>query len=57
MTSKFAVRAFSECLRQELRDSPGIEVATILPAAIDTPIFTQAANYSGRRVRPQRRTR
>jgi NAD(P)-dependent dehydrogenase (short-subunit alcohol dehydrogenase family) len=52
VTSKFAVRAFSECLRQELRDSPGIAVATILPAAVDTPIFAQAGNYSGRRVRP-----
>src|SRR6266571_8291112 len=27
VTSKFAVRAFSECLRHELRDTPGIAVA------------------------------
>ncbi len=52
VTSKFAIRAFSDCLRQELADSPGIEVATILPQAVDTPIFRQAANYVGRRVRP-----
>jgi NAD(P)-dependent dehydrogenase (short-subunit alcohol dehydrogenase family) len=52
VTSKFAVRAFSECLRQELRDAPAINVATILPATVDTPIFDQAANYSGRRARP-----
>ena len=51
-TSKFAVRAFSECLRHELRDVPGIDVATILPQAVDTPIFAHAANYSGRAVRP-----
>jgi NAD(P)-dependent dehydrogenase (short-subunit alcohol dehydrogenase family) len=51
VTSKFAVRAFSECLREELSDSPGIDVATILPATVDTPIFAQAANFSGRRVR------
>jgi NAD(P)-dependent dehydrogenase (short-subunit alcohol dehydrogenase family) len=51
VTSKFAVRAFSECLRHELRDAPGIDVATILPATVDTPIFRQAANYTGRRVR------
>jgi NAD(P)-dependent dehydrogenase (short-subunit alcohol dehydrogenase family) len=51
VTSKFAVRAFSECLREELRDEPDIDVATILPATVDTPIFDQAANYTGRRVR------
>jgi NAD(P)-dependent dehydrogenase (short-subunit alcohol dehydrogenase family) len=52
VTSKFAVRAFSECLRHELRDLPDIDVATILPQAVDTPIFAHAANYSGRAVRP-----
>src|SRR4051812_48570556 len=46
VTSKFAVRAFSACLRHELRDAPGIDVATILPAAVDTPIFRQAANFA-----------
>jgi NAD(P)-dependent dehydrogenase (short-subunit alcohol dehydrogenase family) len=44
--------AFSECLRHELRDIPDIDVATILPQAVDTPIFAHAANYSGRAVRP-----
>ncbi len=52
VTSKFAVRAFSQCLRHELRDAPGIEVATILPAPVDTPIFKVAANYAGRAPRP-----
>jgi NAD(P)-dependent dehydrogenase (short-subunit alcohol dehydrogenase family) len=52
VTSKFAVRAFSECLRQELTDTPGIHVATVLPQAVDTPIFAHAANYSGRPARP-----
>jgi NAD(P)-dependent dehydrogenase (short-subunit alcohol dehydrogenase family) len=52
VASKHAVRAFSECLRQELRDTPGIGVATMLPAAVDTPIFARAGNYSGRPVRP-----
>jgi NAD(P)-dependent dehydrogenase (short-subunit alcohol dehydrogenase family) len=51
VSSKFAVRAFSECLRQELRDAPNIDVATILPATVDTPIFQLAANYSRRRLR------
>jgi NAD(P)-dependent dehydrogenase (short-subunit alcohol dehydrogenase family) len=52
VTSKFAVRAFSECLRQELADEPRIHVTTLLPQAVDTPIFDNAANYSGRRPRP-----
>jgi NAD(P)-dependent dehydrogenase (short-subunit alcohol dehydrogenase family) len=52
VTSKFAVRAFSECLRHELRDTPGIAVAAMLPAAVDTPIFRWAGNFSGRAVRP-----
>jgi NAD(P)-dependent dehydrogenase (short-subunit alcohol dehydrogenase family) len=52
VTSKFAVRAFSECLRHELRDEAGIDVATILPQAVDTPIFARAANCAGRAVRP-----
>jgi NAD(P)-dependent dehydrogenase (short-subunit alcohol dehydrogenase family) len=52
VASKFAVRAFSEALRHELRDLPDIDVATMLPQAVDTPIFGNAGNYSGRVVRP-----
>ena len=54
ITTKFAVRGFSECLRLELRDTPNIHVCTILPASIDTPIFQHAANYTGRAVKPLR---
>jgi NAD(P)-dependent dehydrogenase (short-subunit alcohol dehydrogenase family) len=52
VTSKFAVRALSECLREEVRSTPGVDVVTILPQASDTPIFRRAANFSGRPVRP-----
>jgi len=52
VASKFALRGFSECLRQELRDAKGIDVALLLPHAVDTPIFPHSANYSGRSVRP-----
>jgi NAD(P)-dependent dehydrogenase (short-subunit alcohol dehydrogenase family) len=55
VASKHAVRAFSECLRQELRNDPGIEVATMLPQAADTPIFRHAGNYTGRQVCPMPR--
>ena len=50
-TSKFAIRGFSEALRQEVLDRPNIHVCTILPAVIDTPFYQHAANFSGLRVR------
>jgi NAD(P)-dependent dehydrogenase (short-subunit alcohol dehydrogenase family) len=50
-SSKFAIRGFSEALRQEVLDQPGIHVCTVLPSVIDTPFFQHAANFSGRDVR------
>jgi NAD(P)-dependent dehydrogenase (short-subunit alcohol dehydrogenase family) len=50
-TSKFAIRGFSEALRQEVLDQPGIQICTVMPSVIDTPFFQHAANFSGRRVR------
>jgi NAD(P)-dependent dehydrogenase (short-subunit alcohol dehydrogenase family) len=52
VVSKNAVRAFSECLAGELVNDDDIHVATIVPQAVDTPIFEHAANYDGRQVRP-----
>jgi hypothetical protein len=51
--SKAAVRAVGGCLRQELRLSGahGIHVCTVLPAALDTPLWEHTANYTGRQVR------
>ncbi|MDP8922972.1 MAG: SDR family NAD(P)-dependent oxidoreductase, partial [Chloroflexota bacterium] len=46
VASKWAVRGWSATLRQELFDS-GVDVCTILPASIDTPLFQHAANYTG----------
>jgi NAD(P)-dependent dehydrogenase (short-subunit alcohol dehydrogenase family) len=51
IASKSAVRAFSECLRGELRHLPDVHVTTVAPQAVDTPIFDNAADYSGRRIR------
>jgi NADP-dependent 3-hydroxy acid dehydrogenase YdfG len=48
--SKHAVRAISDCVRQEVLDVPGIAVCTILPGPVDTPIFASAANVTGWRV-------
>jgi short-subunit dehydrogenase len=54
ITSKFAIRGLGECLRAELLDVPDIHISTIMPASIDTPIFQQAANYTGTAVKPLR---
>jgi NAD(P)-dependent dehydrogenase (short-subunit alcohol dehydrogenase family) len=51
VSSKFAVRGFSETLRQELGDLPNVHVCTVKPSPIDTPIFASAANYSSRAVK------
>jgi NAD(P)-dependent dehydrogenase (short-subunit alcohol dehydrogenase family) len=51
VSSKFAVRGFSEALRQELGDLPDVHVCTVSPSPIDTPIFASAANHSGRAVK------
>jgi short-subunit dehydrogenase len=50
VAAKHAVHGFGKSLRQELtlagmRD---IHVCTVMPAAVDTPFFQHAANYSGR---------
>jgi short-subunit dehydrogenase len=47
VSSKFAVRGFSEALRQELDDLPNVHICTVSPSPIDTPIFASTANYSG----------
>ena len=52
LTSKWGLLGFSDVLRQELRDAPGIAVCTVLPRAVDTPIYRHAANYVGREIRP-----
>ena len=53
VSSKFALRGFGECLRDDLRGD-GIDVCTILPASIDTPLFQHGANYTGRAAKPLR---
>jgi NAD(P)-dependent dehydrogenase (short-subunit alcohol dehydrogenase family) len=51
--SKFAIRALSESLRQEIEvlDKADIHICTIMPATIDTPFFRHAANFTGRVVK------
>jgi short-subunit dehydrogenase len=50
--SKSAILSFAESLRMELLDVPDIHVCSVLPAAIDTPFFQHAANFTGREPKP-----
>ncbi|WP_205473861.1 SDR family oxidoreductase [Nocardioides sp. SYSU D00038] len=45
--SKWAVRALARHLDLENRDLPGVHVDYVAPGGVDTPIYTQAANYAG----------
>ncbi len=50
--SKWGQRAVLRTLQQETRDEPGVHVCIVSPGSINTPIYYQAANYSGQAVRP-----
>ena len=50
VTSKFAIRGFTRCLRQETADLDDIDVCAVLPEAVDTPIFDHAANHTGQEI-------
>jgi NAD(P)-dependent dehydrogenase (short-subunit alcohol dehydrogenase family) len=51
VATKFAIRGFTSCLRQELRETPGIRVCLVMPWAVDTPVYSKAGNVFGRRAR------
>jgi short-subunit dehydrogenase len=53
VSSKYAIRGLSESLRMELElegNAKNIHVCTVMPASIDTRLFQNAANYTGRKV-------
>ncbi len=52
VVSKWGVRALARILAIETRDNRNINVVPVSPGSIDTPIYTQAANYAGRIGRP-----
>src|SRR5690606_15909755 len=52
--SKYGLRGYSEALRAELHDWPGIRICDVFPSVIDTPGFSHAANYTGKALRPPR---
>ncbi len=50
-TSKAAIRGMTQCLQQEMAYEENIHICTVLPATIDTPLFQNAANYMGRKIK------
>lgn len=50
--SKFAVRGLDVSLQEELAETPGINICTVVPSVIDTPFFRHAANYYGETAQP-----
>lgn len=50
-TSKAAVRGLSLSLENEYADDDNIHICAVLPSTIDTPLFQNAANYMGRKVK------
>ncbi|MEV6825237.1 SDR family NAD(P)-dependent oxidoreductase [Amycolatopsis sp. NPDC051102] len=50
--AKWGQRAVLRTLQQETRDAPGVSVCIVSPGSINTPIYYQAANYTGHAVRP-----
>jgi NAD(P)-dependent dehydrogenase (short-subunit alcohol dehydrogenase family) len=51
-TAKWGQLAIARTLQQETRDHPGIHVCIVSPGSTNTPIYYQAANYTGRAARP-----
>ena len=49
VVSKFGLRGLSEAIRADVAEIPGIHVCTVLPYAVDTPHFQDAANATGKR--------
>jgi NAD(P)-dependent dehydrogenase (short-subunit alcohol dehydrogenase family) len=47
VTAKWGMRGLARALRLETRDAKGIEICTLSPGSVDTPIYTSAANYAG----------
>lgn len=51
-TSKWGLHGLVRLLRQENRDVPRVHVTLVSPVGVNTPIYEQAANYTGSVPRP-----
>ncbi len=52
VTAKWGQLGLIRVLQQETRDEPGISVSAVQPGGVDTPIYFQAASWSGSTGRP-----
>lgn len=50
--SKGGIRSMAISLGQELEDFEHIHVCTVHPSIVDTPVYDQAANYTGKAINP-----
>jgi short-subunit dehydrogenase len=50
--SKWGIRALARQLQLENRDRSGVHISYVSPSGVDTPIYLQAATYSGHVGRP-----
>ena len=52
VTSKWGVHALTRMIQIEARETPGVHVTLISPGSVNTPAYSQAANYTSREGRP-----
>jgi NAD(P)-dependent dehydrogenase (short-subunit alcohol dehydrogenase family) len=52
VTAKWALQGLARTLQVEARSTPGIEISLVSPGGVDTPVYHQAAGYSGHVGRP-----
>jgi NAD(P)-dependent dehydrogenase (short-subunit alcohol dehydrogenase family) len=52
VAAKWGQLGLVRVLQQEVRDSPGVKVSAVQPGGVDTPIYFQAASWTGSTGRP-----
>jgi short-subunit dehydrogenase len=52
VAAKWGQLGLVRVLQQEVRDAPGVEVSAVQPGGVDTPIYFQAASWTGSSGRP-----
>jgi NAD(P)-dependent dehydrogenase (short-subunit alcohol dehydrogenase family) len=52
VTSKWGVHALVRMIQIEARETPGVHVTLVSPGSVNTPAYSQAANYTSREGRP-----
>ena len=52
VVAKWGQLGLVRVLQQEIRDAPGVQVSAVQPGGVDTPIYFQAASWTGSTGRP-----